>query len=389
MGIYFDNAATSFPKPASVYQAVDHTLRNIGGSPGRGSHKKALEASRILFNTREKLAQLLNITDSSQIVFTLNATEALNLALKGLLKEGDHVVTTSMEHNSVLRPLKVLEQNKGILKTIVPCSAEGLLDLADLRKALRPNTRLVVVTHASNVLGTLMPIAEIRSIIERFLAQSNKDIFLVLDAAQTVGSIPINVQELGVDLLAASGHKGLLGPQGTGFLYIRKGVNLEPLIEGGTGSFSHQEEQPQELPDRYESGTQNTPGLAGLGAAVDFLLREGGEKVWQHKKRLTELALEGLQEIPGIQLYGPRDPEKQVAVISFNLSGFDPTRLSMLLDEEFDIQTRAGLHCAPLAHQTIGSFPQGTVRISFGYFNKSPEITYLIKALKKLKTKIL
>lgn len=379
MGIYLDNAATSFPKPESVYQAIEHTLRYIGGSPGRGSHKKALEASRLVFNTREKMAQLLNVPDSSRIIFTLNATEALNLALKGLLKARDHVITSSLEHNSVLRPLRALEQKRWITKTIIPCTTGGFINMEALEKAFQPNTRLVILTHASNVIGTIMPIQEISHLAHK------RGVLLVLDAAQTVGSMPIDARELGVDLLAASGHKGLLGPQGTGFLYIKEGLVLEPLLEGGTGSYSDHEEQPLELPDRFESGTHNTPGIAGLGAAVEFLLKEGLSKVWQHKKMLTSLALEALQEVPGTQIYGPKEPEKQTAVISFNLAGRDPTSIGRVLDEEFDIQTRTGLHCAPLAHRTIGSFPLGTVRISFGYFNTPAEIEYFVSALMKLK----
>jgi len=379
MGTYLDNAATSFPKPEQVYRAIDNTLRNVGGSPGRGSHRRALEASRILFHTREKLAQLLNVEDPQQIVFTSNATEALNLALKGLLRPGDHVITTTMEHNSVLRPLKFLEGRRAVSRTVVPCSNRGVPDLDYLAEAIRPNTRAIVTTHASNVIGTIMPVQEIRRII------GDRPILLILDAAQTVGTLPIDMKELGVDLLAASGHKGLLGPQGTGFLYIRKDLVLDPLIEGGTGSHSSQEEQPSELPERYESGTQNTPGIAGLGAGIEFLLREGLQLVWSHKRHLTQLALKALQEeITRIRLYGPLDPDSQVAVISFNLEGYDPAELGFLLDEEFDIQVRSGLHCAPLAHQTIGTFPQGTVRISFGYFNSQDDIGQLIEALKRL-----
>jgi selenocysteine lyase/cysteine desulfurase len=237
---------------------------------------------------------------------------------------------------------------------------------------------LIVLTHASNVVGTIMPVQEISHLAHK------REVSLVLDAAQTVGSMPIDVVGLGVDLLAVSGHKGLLGPQGTGFLYIREGLTLEPLLEGGTGSYSDDEEQPPELPDRFESGTHNTPGIAGLGAAVEFLLKERLDKVWHHKQMLTTLALEALKEAPGIQLYGPEESEKRVAVISFNLAGHDPISVGRILDEEFDIQTRTGLHCAPLAHKTIGSFPLGTVRISFGYFNTPAEIDYFVSALRKI-----
>ena len=375
MEVYLDNAATSHPKPEAVYQAIERTLRNIGGNPGRGGHKGAIEADRIVFETREKLAALFHIPDSKNIIFTANTTEALNLALKGFLKPGDHVISSSMEHNSVLRPLKALERI-GITRTIVPCMPDGSLELEVLKRARRSNTRLIALVHASNVVGTLMPIREVGK-----WAQQEGIIFLT-DAAQTAGSLPLNVEDCGIDLLAAPGHKGLLGPQGTGFLYLREGIDLQPLLDGGTGSRSHQEEQPSYLPDRYQSGTPNTPGIAGLGAAVEFLLQEGLEKIRKHEQRLTELALKELREIPELVVYGPLNPSRQIAVISFRLKGRDPAEVGTLLDQVYEIRTRVGLHCAPFAHRTIGTFPEGTIRVGFGYFNTDAEIRYLIRALK-------
>lgn len=377
MEVYLDNAATSHPKPEGVYQAVEETLRNVRGSPGRGGHKGAIEADRILFETREKLASLFHIPDSKNIVFTANATEALNLALKGFLRPGDHVILSSMEHNSVLRPLKSLE-SIGVSRTVVTCAPDGSLDLKALQEALRPNTRLIALTHASNVVGTFMPIQAVGDWARR------QGIVLLVDAAQTAGSLPLNVEDYGIDLLAAPGHKGLLGPPGTGFLYLRDGIDLRPLLEGGTGSQSDREEQPLYLPDRYQSGTMNTPGIAGLGAAIDFLLREGLEKVREHERRLTELALEGLKKIPKLVVYGPRDSQRQTAVISFCMEGRDPTEIGSLLDQVYEIRTRFGLHCAPLAHRTIGTFPEGTIRASFGYFNTEADVHYLIHALQQI-----
>lgn len=374
MEVYLDNAATSHPKPEAVYQAIERTLRTVGGSPGRGGHRGAMQAERIVFQAREDLAALFGLPDSKNVIFTANATEALNLALKGLLRPGDHVLTSSMEHNSVLRPLKSLE-GKGVEVTLVRCQRDGSLDLTALEAARRPDTRLLALTHASNVVGTLLPIGEAGR-----WAREHGVLFLV-DASQTAGSIPLDVEECRIDLLAAPGHKGLLGPQGTGFLYLRDGIDLQPLTEGGTGSYSSQEEQPVHLPDRYQSGTLNTPGIAGLGAAVRFLLQEGVEKVMAHKQQLMALALRGLKQIPGITLYGPNDPSRQAAVISLRLEGRDLAEVATLLDQVYEIRTRVGLHCAPAAHRTLGTFPQGTLRISFGYFNTEAEVNYLLWAL--------
>ncbi|MBI2877471.1 MAG: aminotransferase class V-fold PLP-dependent enzyme [Candidatus Tectomicrobia bacterium] len=374
MEVYLDNAATSHPKPEVVYQAVEQTLRGIGGSPGRGGHTGALQAERVVFQAREELATLFGLPDSKNVIFTANATEALNLALKGLLRPGDHVLTSSMEHNSVLRPLKSLER-KGVELTILPCQPDGSLDLSVLEAARRPNTRLLALIHASNVVGTLLPIRQAGT-----WARKQGILFLV-DASQTAGALPLNVEADQIDLLAAPGHKGLMGPQGTGFLYLRDGLDLQPLTEGGTGSHSSLEEQPRHLPDRYQSGTLNTPGIAGLGAAVRFLLQEGLDRIRAHKQHLTALALRGLAQIPGIILYGPQDPTRQAAVISLRLAGRDPAEVATLLDQDHGIRTRVGLHCAPLAHRTLGTFPEGTLRLSFGYFTTEAEVNYCLQAL--------
>jgi len=373
--IYMDNAATTWPKPEVVYQAMDNFNRNLGANPGRGSNQRTLEAGMVLLDTREALAQLFNIGDSCQIVYTANVTEALNLGIKGLLKPGDHVITTSMEHNSVARPLFALQAQGIIELTIVDCGKDGTLDPQDMQKAIRPHTRLIVMMHASNLIGAIMPIREIGKIAREH------GISFMVDSAQTAGILPIDVEKDAIDLLAFTGHKGLLGPQGTGGLYIRPGIELRNLKEGGTGSFSDLLEQPTILPDRYESGTQNGPGIAGLGAGVNYIQARGLATVRAHEQQLTDLLLAGLSEIPGIIIYGPRNSQQQTAVVSINIVGMDCGELSLLLDHEHGIITRSGLHCTPLAHRTIGTLELGTCRFSPGLFTSPVEIEAVIKAV--------
>lgn len=372
--IYLDNAATSWPKPESVYQAVDRFNREVGAGPGRGSHRKTVEAGLLVLETRNRLARLFQIRDSSRIVFTLNVTHAVNLALKGILEPGDHVVTSSMEHNAVARPLAALEK-RGVAVTRVQCAPDGSLDPAAVERAITPATRMICLTHASNLTGTIMPVEEVGR-----LARERGLLFLV-DAAQTAGVVPIAVEEMGIDLLAFTGHKGLMGPQGTGGLYIRPGVEVRPLVEGGTGSLSEKLEQPGFLPDRFESGTPNTPGLVGLGAGVEYVLETGLDRIRRHEQELTGRLLSGLREIKGVTLYGPGDVDRMTAVISFNLEGLECGELSYLLDQEYGIISRSGLHCAPLAHQTIGTLERGTCRLSPGWFNTLEEMEAVIRAV--------
>lgn len=375
--IYLDNAATSFPKPESVYREMEKCIKEYGANPGRSGHKLALQAGRVIYSTRELLCRLFNIKDPMRVVFTLNATDALNLGIKGLLKEGDHVVTTSMEHNSVARPLKFLE-SRGIETTFVQCDQKGLLDPGDIRKALKKNTALIVCTHASNVTGTVMPVKEVGAIARE------KGIPFMVDAAQTAGVLDIDVEEMNIDLLAFPGHKSLMGPQGTGGLYIREGIHLVQMREGGTGSSSENLSQPEIVPDRYESGTPNTVGIAGLGAGVKFLLEEGIHNIRRHEQELTRLMLEGLREIKNVKIYGPGDEKQQAPVISINIGDEDSGEISYILDREFNIATRAGLHCAPLAHKTLGTFEQGTIRFSMGYFNTREEIEAAVRAVEQI-----
>ena len=379
MPIYLDNAATSFPKPDTVCRAMERALCEVGANPGRGGHRLTLEAGRLVLETREALAELFGIPDAARIAFTANATEAINTALFGLLRPGDRVVTSTMEHNAVTRPLRAL-QERGVTVVKVPADRRGFVDPAAVRAACRERTRLVALSHCSNVTGTLQPVEEIGPWCRR------EGILFLVDAAQSAGAFSLQVEAMGIDLLAVPGHKGLLGPQGTGFLYVREGVELMPLIYGGTGGNSHSELPPEQMPERLEAGTLNTPGLAGLGAAAAFLLREGVGTVRAHESALLERLIAGLREIRGVELYGPLEPHFHGGALSLNLVGRDPSEVGFLLDREHDILCRVGLHCAPDAHRTIGTFPRGTVRVSPGYFTTPEEIDHLLAAVAALVT---
>ncbi|EOC99415.1 aminotransferase class V-fold PLP-dependent enzyme [Caldisalinibacter kiritimatiensis] len=379
--IYLDNAATSYPKPNIVYETMMKAMKEYGANPGRSGHKLALEAGRGIFETRELLSKLFNIDNPMNIVFTHNATDALNLGIKGLLKPGDHVITTSMEHNSVLRPLKALEK-AGVETTIIQCSPTGEIDVADIEKSIKDDTRLIVTTHASNLTGTIYPIREIGEIAKKY------GIVYMVDAAQSAGVYDIDVQEMNIDMLAFPGHKGLLGPQGTGGLYIREGLDLHQLKEGGTGSKSNLLTQPDFLPDKFESGTPNTPGIIGLGAGIKYILERGIEDIRNHEKELTKYFIEELKKIQEVKLYGPCNVEKQAAVVSINIGDEDSSEVSYILDNVFNIAVRPGLHCAPLAHKTIGAYEQGTIRFSMGVFNTFNDIEKAVEAVRKISEEI-
>lgn len=377
MSVYLDNAATSFPKPEEVYRAVEHALREVGVAPGRGGYRLSLSAARLVFEAREAVAQLFNVGDSARVVFTHSATESLNLAVMGVLRPGDHVVTTTMEHNSLARPLHLMER-RGVEVTWLEADREGFVTAAQIAAALRPGTRLVALSHCSNVTGSVQPLAEIGAVVRRSGA-----LFLV-DAAQSAGVLPIDMEALGIDLLAAPGHKGLFGPQGTGVLALAEGVTPAPLVVGGTGGHSGELEQPQPLPERYESGTPNTPGIAGLKAGVEFVLATGVEKIGARERELVARVRDGLRSVPGATLYGPSDGERQGGAVSFILNGRDPGEVSFRLDQEYDISVRAGLHCAPLAHRTIGTYPAGTIRVSPGYFTSDADVDLFLGALRAI-----
>lgn len=377
--IYFDNAATSWPKPEAVYRAADRYSRNIGASPGRSGHRLSIEAGRVVLGAREKLASLFNIGDPLQIAFTKNATEAVNIAVDGLLSPGDHCITTGMEHNAVMRPLRALEE-AGLELTIAPCSAKGELDPADIEKSIKKNTRLIIVTHASNVTGAITPVEEIGRI------SRGHGIPFCVDAAQTAGAVPIDVRKMHIDLLAFTGHKSLFGMQGTGGLYVGKGweTRIPPLMRGGTGSRSEFEQQPDFMPDRYECGTPNTPGIAALEAGVSFIAAKGIEAIRQEEISLTRHFLQKLDALSFIDVYGPQDAERLAPVVSFNVRGMAPSEASLFLDEKFGIMCRPGLHCAPAAHRTIGTFPTGTIRFSFTCFNTASQIDRACDAIETL-----
>ncbi len=378
--IYLDYAATSWPKPPEVLRAMADCLEQAGGNPGRSGHRLSIAAARIVYAAREAIAELFHAPDPMRVVFTSNVTYALNLALRGLLRPGDHVVTSSLEHNSVMRPLRALER-EGMRLTVVACEPDGSLDLEAMRQAVTAGTRLVVVTHASNVIGTLLPVQAIAAIAHQAGA-----LFLV-DAAQTAGVLAIDQPALGIDLLAFTGHKGLLGPPGTGGLVIGDRVDpaeLAPLVRGGTGSRSEHEEQPDLLPDKYESGTANSVGIAGLGAGVHYLRDHGLDAIRAREVELTQALTAGLRSLPGVTVYGPCDAAKMTPVVSCRVAGLRVSEVGLRLDDEFDVLCRVGLHCAPAAHRTIGTFPEGTVRLAPGQRTSLADIETVIAAMERI-----
>lgn len=381
--VYFDNAATSFPKPKEVIQAMQRYMQEIGVSPGRGSYELGLEAGRVLYKTRLKFKEIFNSPLEENIIFTPNITYALNFALMGILRPGDHVITTSMEHNSVLRPLRYLQKAIGIEVTVVKGDALGNIDPEDIKKSIRKNTRVIVFTHASNVTGGIIPVEDICKLKE------NTDAFFIMDGAQTAGVIDIDFEKLNLDFLCFTGHKSLYGPPGTGGMVIseRACLQISPIIHGGTGSRSHLEYQPDFMPDKLEAGTPNTVGIAGISAALDFINEQGIENIRKHEICLTKKFLEGLREIPKIKVYGCDDSDKRVSTVSLTIQGLDLGEAAYRLDREYGIMVRSGLHCAPLAHKTIGTYSEGTLRFSFGYFNTLEEISYGLLAIKNIANK--
>lgn len=378
--IYLDNAATSWPKPHSVPEAMLHFLKDIGANPGRSAHRLSIESARVVYGAREAIAELFNAPDPLRVVFGLNVTEALNLVLCGLLRPGDHVITSSMEHNSVMRPLRALERT-GVELTVVKCSREGFLDPGDVEAAIRPNTSMIALNHASNVVGTLLPVASVGQIARE------RGVLLLVDAAQTGGAVPINMQADGIDLLAFTGHKSLYGPMGTGGVVIGQRVEvhrLTPLKRGGTGSRSEREEQPDFLPDMGESGTPNAVGLAGLGAGVRWVLDRGVAAIQAQEQALTQRFIDGLRDIAGVTVYGGLDASRQTATVSFNIDDLAPSDVGLWLDEQHAILCRVGLHCAPAAHKTMKTFPSGTIRFGMGVFSTADEVDVALHAVRRL-----
>lgn len=378
--IYFDNAATSWPKPPGVAEAMARFLNEVGANPGRAGHRLAVESGRIVYAAREAVCELVNAPNPMRLAFGLNVTDAINAALCGLLRPGDHVITSGMEHNSVMRPLRALER-KGIQLTVVRCSPEGFLNPDDIAPAIRTNTKMIALNHASNVTGTLLPVREAGRIAR------DRGLLLLVDAAQTAGAYPADVQADLIDLFAFTGHKSLLGPMGTGGLIVGERVDIsrmEPMRCGGTGSRSEREEQPDFLPDMLESGTPNVVGIAGLEAGVRWVLARGVDSIRAHEMALARRLLDGLPGISGVTVYGPRDAARQTATVSFNIADMEPSEVGLLLDDEFGVMCRIGLHCAPAAHKTLGTFPVGTVRFGLSVFNTADEVDEALNAVAQL-----
>lgn len=374
--IYLDNAATTLHKPPAVAEAVREAIGTVGNA-SRGAHSASLSASRTVFGTRQKLAALFGCERADHVVFTMNATEALNIAIYGLIAPGDHVITTDLEHNSVLRPIYDL-QSRGVVVDFVPADRQGNIRCEDLEALFRPDTRAVVCTHASNLTGNLLDAARIGRMAHRHGA------YFVLDASQTAGAVPIDMRDMSVDVLCFTGHKGLMGPQGTGGLCIRPGVELRPLLRGGTGVHSYDRDQPHDYPARLEAGTLNAHGLAGLDAALDFLLETGVAAVGARERALMRRFYAGVHALPGVTVYGDFSQPERAAITALNIGNYDSAEIADVLFTDYGIAVRAGAHCAPRMHEALGTARQGAVRFSFSYFNTEDEVDAAVRAVQAL-----
>lgn len=374
--IYFDNAATSLRKPDTVADAVYAAIKSMGNC-GRGSYSASLEAGRTIYATREVLAQLFHIQDPSRIAFTSNATESLNIAIKGLLHEGDHVITTELEHNSVLRPLYEAELI-GVELTILPSDLMGCIQVEDIQKSIKKNTKMVICTHSSNLTGNVLDIQRIGTICEE------TNVLFVVDASQTAGVFPIDVEKQKIDVLCFTGHKGLFGPQGTGGIYMRDGIVVTPLKTGGSGFMTFSKTHPSMMPECLEAGTLNGHGIAGLHAGVSYILEKGTEQIRRKEQKLMWQFYEGIKEISNLKIYGDFTNKERAAIVSFNIGEYDSSEVSDQLAEEYGIYTRAGGHCTPLLHEALGTREQGAVRFSFSHFNTEEEVNIAIHAVKEL-----
>lgn len=374
--IYLDNASTTFPKAPNVANAMSDYLTNYGININRGSYALAYDVEDIIYTTRQRLNTLFNGHDPSHVTFTQNVTMSLNMVIKGLLKAGDHILVSSMEHNAVMRPL-TQQLDKGITFDIIPCDVTGSIQLESIETLIRPNTVAMIINHASNVCGTVQPIESIGAICKAH------NLHFILDAAQTAGVIPIDVKACHINALCFTGHKGLLGPQGIGGIILTKEMAqiLTPLIAGGTGSFSHLETMPTHMPDAFEAGTLNLPGIIGLNEGLSYIESVGMKNIHNHELTLTKTFLEGLRSITGINIIGKQDIQDRTAVVSITIDGMDPASIAYELESTYHIMTRVGLHCAPRAHQTLGTYPEGTVRFSFGYANTLEEVDMALSAL--------
>ena len=374
--IYFDNAATTLRKPDCVVEAVTEVMCSLGNS-GRGVHGGALSASRIIYDARMALAQLFGAESPDRIAFTANSTQALNIAIKGVLTTGDHVITTALEHNSVLRPLYELE-DRGMELTVLQADSKGNICYNDFEKAIKPNTKAIVTTHGSNLTGNLLDIGRIGTIAK------NHGLIYIVDASQTAGVFDIDVQAMHIDILCFTGHKGLLGPQGTGGIYVREGVEVKPLLSGGSGVQTYLRQHPPQMPTALEAGTLNGHGIAGLGAAVRYLLGTGLPAIREKEQKLMKIFYEAVRQIPGITVYGDFSSFNRCAIVALNVRDYDSGEVSDALSEEYGIATRPGAHCAPLMHQALGTVEQGAVRFSFSHYNTEEEILIAVSALREL-----
>ena len=375
--IYLDNAATTLHKPPQVMEAVLHAMITMGNA-ARGAHGGALEASRTVFGTREKLARLFSCRRADHVVFTANSTEALNIAINGTIHRGDHVISTDCEHNSVLRPLYRLEEERGVELDFVPADRQGRVDYSDFERLMRPHTRAVVCTHCSNLTGNVMDLERISDIAHRHGA------LLLVDASQTAGTVPIHMEALGVDVLCFTGHKGLMGPQGTGGLCIRPGVEIAPWKVGGSGVHSYDRHQPMEYPTRLEAGTLNSHGIAGLSAALDVILERGVEDIQRAEHALMQRFYEGVRDIPGVTVYGDFSVPERCAIVALNIRDYDSSAVSDELTVTYGIATRPGAHCAPRMHKALGTTEQGAVRFSFSFYNTEQEVDAAIAAVRAI-----
>ncbi len=374
--IYLDNAATTMYKPQEVVDAVVNAMNNMGNA-GRGANEASLSASRIIFDTRDRLCRLFNGTNPKQIVFTNNSTESLNIAIKGLLNPGDHVITTMLEHNSVLRPLYEM-QEKGVKLTIVKSNKKGTLDLKDVEEAITEETKMIVCTNGSNLTGNYVDVEAIGALAKE------KNVLFVVDASQTAGVFPIDVQKMNIDVLCFTGHKGLLGPQGTGGMYVREGLSIRPLKTGGSGIKTYSKTHPIEMPTALEAGTLNGHGLAGLHAALGYLEKEGIDKIREREQELMWRFYEAVKEIPNIKIYGDFSSKNRCAVVTLNIGDYDSSEVSDALLMDYNISTRPGGHCAPLMHEALGTVEQGAVRFSFSHYNTDEEVDTAIQAIREL-----
>ena len=374
--IYMDNAAKTMHKPKEVIDAVVAAMSSMGNA-GRGVNEASLSASRLIYDTREKLCRLFGAEDPRQIVFTANSTESLNIAIKGILNPGDHVIATMLEHNSVLRPLYEMEK-KGVRLTIVKSNPEGTLDLADIENAIAPDTKMIVCTNGSNLTGNYIDPEPIGTLARE------KGIVFVVDASQTAGVFPIDVQKMKIDVLCFTGHKGMLGPQGTGGMYVRKGLSVRPLLSGGSGVQTYSKTHPTEMPTALEAGTLNGHGIAGLHAAVEYLEKTGVDTIRAREQDLMWRFYEGVKEIPGVKVYGDFSTKNRCAIVTLNIGDYDSSEVSDELLTEYGISTRSGGHCAPLMHEALGTVEQGAVRFSFSHYNTEEEVDTAIRAIREL-----